>query len=34
VVRALDPVPDPLLKAGVPVPPYVAYYQRPGLTDR
>jgi uncharacterized protein len=34
VVRALDPVPDPLLKAGVPVPPYAAHYQRPGLTDR
>jgi hypothetical protein len=31
VVRALDPVPDPALRPGIPVPPAVRRYRRPGL---
>lgn len=34
VVRPLEPVPDPLLRPGIAVPPYVARYDRPGLTTR
>jgi hypothetical protein len=33
VVTAKAPVPDPALRAGIPVPPYAAEYHRPGLTD-
>lgn len=32
VVRALAPVPDPDLRAGIPVPSYARRYRRPGLT--
>ncbi|MFN8224880.1 MAG: pyridoxamine 5'-phosphate oxidase family protein [Gaiellales bacterium] len=32
VTAALDPVPDSALRTGIPVPPYVARYRRPGLT--
>lgn len=32
VVQALDPIPDPALRPGIPVPGYVAHYSRPGLT--
>jgi nitroimidazol reductase NimA-like FMN-containing flavoprotein (pyridoxamine 5'-phosphate oxidase superfamily) len=31
VVKALAPVPDPTLRSGIPVPPGVAPYRRPGL---
>jgi hypothetical protein len=31
VVTALDPVPDPTLRAGIPVPPGLRPYRRPGL---
>jgi len=34
VVRPLEPVPDPLLRPGIPVPPYAVRYDRPGLTTR
>ena len=33
VVRALTPVPDPTLRTGIPVPPALARYRRPGLVD-
>jgi nitroimidazol reductase NimA-like FMN-containing flavoprotein (pyridoxamine 5'-phosphate oxidase superfamily) len=33
VVRALEPVPDPSLRPGIPVPPDVQRYRRPGLVD-
>lgn len=33
VTRAAAPVPDPMLRAGIPVPPYARHYQRPGLTS-
>jgi nitroimidazol reductase NimA-like FMN-containing flavoprotein (pyridoxamine 5'-phosphate oxidase superfamily) len=33
VVAAKEPVPDPALRPGIPVPPYAADYHRPGLTD-
>ncbi len=33
VVHALDPVPDPDLRDGIPVPSYARGYHRPGLTD-
>jgi nitroimidazol reductase NimA-like FMN-containing flavoprotein (pyridoxamine 5'-phosphate oxidase superfamily) len=33
VVRALDPVPDEMLDPGIPVPPGLAPYRRPGLVD-
>jgi hypothetical protein len=32
VVTALEPVADPALRDGIPVPPYAARYERPGLT--
>jgi len=32
VVRPLEPVPDPALRPGIPVPDYVSSYERPGLT--
>lgn len=32
VTSAVAPVPDPLLRAGIPVPDYVRAYRRPGLT--
>jgi nitroimidazol reductase NimA-like FMN-containing flavoprotein (pyridoxamine 5'-phosphate oxidase superfamily) len=32
VTRALAPVPDPDLRAGIPVPAYARRYRRPGLT--
>lgn len=32
VLRALEPVPDPGLRAGIPVPSYARRYRRPGLT--
>ncbi len=32
VTRALAPVPDPTLRAGIPVPRYARRYRRPGLT--
>jgi len=32
VTRALAPVPDPLLRPGIPVPAYARRYRRPGLT--
>ena len=33
VVRALDPVPDRSLRSGIPVPPGLSPYRRPGLVD-
>ena len=33
VVRALDPVPDPSLRPGIPVPPALRSYRRPGLVE-
>ena len=33
VVRALDPVPDRSLRSGIPVPPGLLPYRRPGLVD-
>jgi hypothetical protein len=33
VVRALTPVADPSLRPGIPVPPALARYRRPGLVD-
>jgi uncharacterized protein len=33
VVTALDPVPDPSLRPGIPVPPAVRPYRRPGLVE-
>jgi uncharacterized protein len=33
VVQALEPVPDPSLRPGIPVPPEVERYRRPGLVD-
>lgn len=33
VVRALEPVPDPSLRPGIPVPSDVQRYRRPGLVD-
>ncbi len=33
VTKAAAPVPDPVLRAGIPVPPYVRHYHRPGLTS-
>ena len=32
VVKALDPIPDPALRRGIPVPDYALRYQREGLT--
>ncbi len=32
VVTALEPVADPALRDGIPVPAYAAHYERPGLT--
>ena len=34
VVTPLAPIPDPALRAGIPVPPYAQNYERPGLTTR
>ena len=33
VVTALDPVPDPSLRPGIPVPPALRPYRRPGLVE-
>ena len=33
VVRALEPVPDATLRAGIPLPPGLAPYRRPGLVE-
>lgn len=33
VVTAKEPVPDPALRPGIPVPAYAADFHRPGLTD-
>jgi uncharacterized protein len=33
VVEALDPVPDPALRTGIPVPPGLRPYRRPGLVS-
>jgi uncharacterized protein len=33
VVQALEPVPDPTLRAGIPVPPGLRPYRRPGLVS-
>jgi hypothetical protein len=33
VVEALPPVPDPVLRPGIPVPPYAWPYRRDGLTS-
>ena len=33
VVRALEPVPDPLLRPGIPVPDELRDYRRPGLVE-
>jgi len=33
VVRALEPVPDAALRAGIPVPPALRRYRRPGLVE-
>ena len=33
VVQALSPVPDPSLRPGIPVPPGLAPYRRPGLVE-
>ena len=33
VVTALDPVPDPSLRPGIPVPPALRPYRRPGFVE-